>query len=317
MQKHLHLKKKTRLIIIAITAIVFCVIATFSISLLYTRFSKLYSINSSTENVPFSDNIDSQKIDINQTDLIIGAINNFDTDYDVTPVSQKPGTVRIPVLTYHQIDDLAGKPKTRDYYVSPKLLDEQMKYLSEKGYKTLTPKEFYDILQTGKNPKQKSVMLTFDDGNYNNYSNAFPILEKYGFTGVFYVPSSRRGINNAQLQEMVRGGMVIDPHGKTHMLLSKISETGVLYDELVTSKQSIENVTGQKSNSFCYPGCEYNSAVTSILNSNNYLIAFTCGASIDHKLGNRFTLSRNHVYNDMQHFKSILSGVHYYPTYSD
>jgi peptidoglycan/xylan/chitin deacetylase (PgdA/CDA1 family) len=213
---------------------------------------------------------------------------------------------------------LVGKPKTRDYYVSPKILDEQMNYLAEKGYKTLTPKEFYDILKTGKNPKQKSVMLTFDDGNYNNYSNAFPILEKYGFTGVFYVPSARRGINNAQLREMVAGGMVIDPHGKTHMLLSKIFDMGVLYDELVNSKNSIESVTGQTSYSFCYPGCEYNSSVTSILGSNNYSIAFSCGASIDHRLSNRFSLSRNHVYNDMQHFKSILSGVQKYPTsYAD
>jgi peptidoglycan/xylan/chitin deacetylase (PgdA/CDA1 family) len=315
--KELHLKKNTKLVLISCLGIIFCVIATVSISLLSTQFASLNSNNVVTDNSLSTDNIVFKKVEMSFDELVTGVIDNFNIDYDVTPATQKAGTVRIPVLTYHQVGELAGKPKTRDYYVSPKILDEQMQYLSEKGYKTLTPTEFYEILKTGKNPKQKSVMLTFDDGNYNNYSNAFPILKKYGFTGVFYVPSFKRGINNAQLKEMVSGGMVIDPHGKTHMMLKKITDSAILYDELVNSKHSIESVTGQTSNSFCYPGCEYNGSVTSMLASNGYLIAFSCGTSIDHKPSGRFTLSRMHVYNDMNHFKSILSGVPYYPAYSD
>jgi peptidoglycan/xylan/chitin deacetylase (PgdA/CDA1 family) len=190
-----------------------------------------------------------------------------------------------------------------------------MNYLSEKNYKVITPKEFYDLLQTGKNPTQKTIMLTFDDGNSNNYTNAYPILKKYGFTGVFYVPSSRRGINNTQLKEMSENGMIIDPHGKTHMLLSKITDPIVLYDELVNSKLSIQSVTGKTSYSFCYPGCEYNGSVTSMLASNGYLLGFTCGKKIDHKIGGRFSISRMHVYDNMEHFINILSGNWYYPTY--
>ena len=300
------------------SGIIFCVLITIAISLLITRFASLNSDGWITDNLNSTDNVVSQKTIIENNEFITGLIDNFNLDYDIPPISQKAGTVRIPVLTYHQIDSLAGKGNSRDYYVSPEMLDKQMQYLSEKGYKTLTPKEFYDILKTGQNPRQKSVMLTFDDGNYNNYSNAFPILKKYGFVGVFYVPSARRGINNAQLKEMVASGMVIDPHGRTHMLLRNITDPDLLYSELVSSKLSIEGVTGKTSYSFCYPGCEYNGAVTNMLASNNYLVAFSCGASIDHRLSSRFSLSRNHVYNDMQHFKSILSGTNTYPySYSD
>ena len=237
-------------------------------------------------------------------------------DYDVPPAPQKANSVRIPVLTYHHVAPLPNG-SARDYFVSPKIFDEQMAYLAEKNYNILTPKEFYDILQTGKNPKQKSVMLTFDDGNKDNYDNAYPILLKYGFTGVFYVPSNRRGISNSQLKEMSNNGMTIDPHGKTHMLLSKITDPAVLYDELVVSKINIQNITGKTSISFCYPGCEYNGTVTSTLASNGYLLGFSCGESIDHRIGSRFVLSRMHVYNDMANFKSILSGVWYYPTFSN
>jgi len=301
-----------------LSGILFCGLTTIAISLLITRFASLNSGGWITDNLSSTDNIASQIINTDNNELITGLINNFNLDYDIPPAPQKAGTVRIPVLTYHQIDSLAGKGNSRDYYVSPEMLDKQMQYLLDKGYKTLTPKEFYDILKTGQNPKQKSVMITFDDGNYNNYSKAFPIIKKYGFVGVFYVPSARRGINNSQLKEMVNAGMIIDPHGRTHMLLGKITDPTILYSELVTSKLSIESVTGKTSYSFCYPGCEYNGAVTSTLASNNYLLGFSCGSSIDHRLSSRFSLSRNHVYNDMQHFISILSGTNTYPySYSD
>jgi len=242
---------------------------------------------------------------------------NFNSDYDVTPTTQAKGTVRIPVLTWHHIDDLGKNPKGRDYYVSPKVFEQELAYLQEKNYKTLTPQEFYDQVKSGQNPVQKSVMLTFDDGNVDNYTNAFPLLKKYGFIGVFFVPSNKRGINNAQLKEMSNAGMIIASHGKTHMLLSKITDPTLLYQEITESKINIEAVTGQKVISFCYPGCEYNSTVISTIASSGYQMAFTCGYSIDQKLSRRFTIERLHVYNDMNHFKSILSGKTYYPTYSD
>lgn len=286
----------------------------FILSIISTGIIRSFNINPSTDNI-ITDNY-------NYSNYLIGAeiegsyatstALNFNIDYDVVPKAQPAGTVRIPVLTYHQIAPLPNT-RGRDYYVSPTMFDMQMSYLSEKGYKTLTPKEFYDILASGKNPEQKSVLLTFDDGNYNNYQNAFPILKKYGMTGTFYVPSHRSGIKRTQLQEMVDAGMVIDPHGKTHMLLKNVTDSDSLYQELVVSKISLESINGNDVYSFCYPGCEYNGSVTSTLANNGYLLAFTCGKSIDHKIGRRFSLERMHVYEDMEHFKSILSGVAYYP----
>jgi peptidoglycan/xylan/chitin deacetylase (PgdA/CDA1 family) len=243
--------------------------------------------------------------------------DNFGIDYDVEPLAQGKNTVRIPVLTYHHVDDLSKNPRGRDYYVSPKIFEEQLAYLASKNYKTLTTEEFLNQLKSGQNPTQKSVMLTFDDGSYDNYKYAYPLLVKYGFVGVFYVPSNKKGISNTQLKEMSDAGMIVDPHGKTHMLLSKITDPTLLFQEITESKTNIEKATGKKVLTFCYPGCEYNGAVTSTLSSSGYQLAFTCGRNIDHKIARRFTLERLHVYNDMNHFKSILSGKTYYPAYSD
>jgi peptidoglycan/xylan/chitin deacetylase (PgdA/CDA1 family) len=250
---------------------------------------------------------------VSTENILTSSINNFNDPYDVTPAAQAKGTVRIPVLTYHHVAPVVDKPGIKDYYVSPEMFDQQMAYLEDHNYKTLTPQEFYDQVASGKNPTQKSVLLTFDDGNYDNYEYAYPILVKYGFTGTFYVPSNRRAINNAQLKEMSNAGMIIDPHGKTHMLLSHITDPAILATEIGDSKTIIQAITGVKVVSFCYPGCEYNSTVIHTLASDGYLLAFSCGTSIDHKLSYRYALSRMHVYNDMRHFKSILSGVSYYP----
>jgi peptidoglycan/xylan/chitin deacetylase (PgdA/CDA1 family) len=294
------------------------VLSTFSVFLL----KSLRASEPNTDNIQRTDNFelvakedDYLKGITTQQEYSLSSVANFNTDYDVPPKEQPAGTVRIPVLTYHQVAALPSNPKTRDYYVSPEMLEQQLIYLSDKNYKTLTPKEFYDILATGKNPEQKSVLLTFDDGNYNNYANAFPLLKKYKMTGTFYTPSHRSGIKSAQIKEMTNAGMVIEPHGKTHMMLRNVTDSESLYQELVVSKLSIESISGKTVYSFCYPGCEYNGSVTSTLASNGYLLGFSCGRSIDHRLSGRFSLSRMHVYNDMNHFKSILSGVSYYPTY--
>ncbi len=309
-----NLQFQRKLIICTIVTVFFISFCLFAFWL--CSFIKL-SIPSKLNTTDNSSSSSTLKIKSVKLDYKLAVQNNFSIDYDIPPSKQAKGTVRIPVLTYHHTVTLPKDPKTRDYYVSPTILEEQMAYLSSKGYTSVTPQEFLNQLINGMNPEQKLVMITFDDGGADNYTYAFPILKKYGMTGVFYVPSNKHGITNKQLKEMSDAGMIIEPHGKTHMLLSKVTDITVLSDEIGNSKINIENLTGKKVVSFCYPGCEYNSTVFTSLRNNGYRLAFSCGKSIDHKISNKYSLSRMHVYNDMNHFKSILSGISYYPSYSD
>jgi len=239
--------------------------------------------------------------------------DNFDQDYDYEPVAQANHTVRIPVLTYHQIAALPKAGIARDYFVSPEIFEQQLQYLRLKNYKTLTPQEFFAQLSKGENPIQKSIMLTFDDGNNNNYKNAFPLLVKYGFVGVFYISSGNLAINKTALQEMANAGMIIDSHGRNHLDLTKVTNSDTLWSEIVGSKQALQSITGHTIYSFTYAGCGYNGNVVGVVKSAGYLIAFSCGKSIDHKSSSRYALSRMHVYNDMEDFKKLLSGTWDYP----
>lgn len=87
----------------------------------------------------------------------------------------------IPVLMYHHI-----LPQKGFIASSVDEFEAQMKYLHEKGYKTLTSSEFRDFMLGTKSFK-KAVFITFDDGWRDNYIYAYPILKKYGLKATIFV----------------------------------------------------------------------------------------------------------------------------------
>ena len=238
---------------------------------------------------------------------------NFNQEYDVSPIAQAKGTVRIPVLMYHNIGAQPNNIHTRHLYVTPEMFEQQMAYLVRKNYHSLTPAEFYELLKSGKNPEQKSVMITFDDGTYGHYQYAFPILKKYGMVGVFYVVSSKSGISRAKMREMAAAGMVIDSHTATHMDLTKISDEATFANEISGSRYALQAATGKQVVSIAYPGCVAKSKAIAWTQSSGYLLGFSCGKSIDHRLSQRFVLSRLHVYNNFDNFVRRLSGYYEIP----
>ena len=183
-----------------------------------------------------------------------------------------------------------------------------MAYLVKKNYKTISAQEYSDILKTGKNPTQKTTMLTFDDGVLNQYSTGYPILKKYGLTGVFYIISQRSGINQAQTKEMSDNGMDIGSHSAHHPDLTKVTDPSELSAEIVSSRYALQNATGKPVTSFCYPGCGYNSTTLSYVASAGYTIAVSCGATIDNYPSHALTLARVHAFGSMDSFKNLLSG---------
>ncbi|PJA12750.1 hypothetical protein COX64_04195 [Candidatus Dojkabacteria bacterium CG_4_10_14_0_2_um_filter_Dojkabacteria_WS6_41_15] len=234
--------------------------------------------------------------------------NNFSLDYDYKPTKQAKGTVRIPILTYHHIAKMPKDKASRAYYVTPETFEKQLAYLKAKNYKVITSQQFYNQVKSGKNPKQKMVMLTFDDGNKDSYTNAFPLLKKYGFTGVFYINNKRLKISAKQLKEMSDNGMVIDSHTASHIDLKKENNQSVLNSEITSSKSVLEGITNRKVVSVSYPGCTFDTQVVNTAAKAGYKFGVSCGKSIDHRPGALFGLSRMHIYSDLENFKKRLSG---------
>ena len=91
------------------------------------------------------------------------------------PVDEKE-SVKLPVIMYHSVTSY-GKS---EYIVTEKQLEEDLVFLTGHGYETVSVRQLCDYVDgVGKLPK-KPILLTFDDGHYNNLSAALPLLEKYG-----------------------------------------------------------------------------------------------------------------------------------------
>jgi len=237
---------------------------------------------------------------------------NFDSEYDVIPTNQSNDTVRIPVIMYHQIENPPPGISSfvKGLYTSPEEFERQIAYMTKKNYKTVSSKEFYEILQSGKNPEQKTVMLTFDDSTISHYTNAYRILKKYNQIGTFFVTSQRSQISNAQLKEMSDNSMDIQSHTQTHPDLVKLSDLNRIQSEIGGSKIELEARTGKSVISIAYPGCVADRKVYKALAKNGYLLGFSCGKTIDHRLPSKYSLARIHNPYNVEDLKKILSGIY-------
>ena len=105
----------------------------------------------------------------------------------------------LPVIYYHDIvNDGEGYSYMR---TDVSRFEEQMKYLSEAGYKTLLFSELPKEMDKKRN--EKAVLITFDDGFLSNYTVAFPIMKKYGLKFNVYLAYDYIGTENYMSKEQL------------------------------------------------------------------------------------------------------------------
>ena len=177
------------------------------------------------------------------------------TYYTPYPLAEEiPQGVRVPTLMYHAVgDDLWGIPSL---FVSPAEMEKQLQYLTENGY---TPIWFEDLgkADTFKNP----VLLTFDDGYANNYTDLFPLLKKYNVkVTVFMITGSigeKNYLTEEQIKEMAASGLVsFQSHTVSHPYLSDLGQDQ-LQAELLDSKKTLAKLLGKEPFVLCYPTGKY------------------------------------------------------------
>lgn len=102
----------------------------------------------------------------------------------VTADAQGAVGVRVPILMYHLV--LENSDGNR-YTVSPAAFAADLKYLNEQGYTSIMMRDLIDYVYEGTELPQKPVILTFDDGYYNNYAYVYPLLKEYDARAVISV----------------------------------------------------------------------------------------------------------------------------------
>ncbi len=166
----------------------------------------------------------------------------------------------IPILMYHAVADTPLTSLT-ELFVKPSTLAKQLQYLNDNGYQTLTFEDLIDI-----DRYDKPILLTFDDGYRDNYTELLPLLEQYNAKAtVFVIPSNFRHKNfctEAQIREMADSGHIsIQSHTKTHRGLANVTGEKTLASELGESKTIIEALTNRPVVVLAYPNGESNQTV--------------------------------------------------------
>ena len=96
--------------------------------------------------------------------------------------------IEVPIIMYHSI--LKDSSRSNKYTVTPAVLEEDLKYIKDKGYTTVTIADLISYVYNDTPLPEKPIVLTFDDGHYNNYGYLFPLLEKYDMKAVISIVGS-------------------------------------------------------------------------------------------------------------------------------
>jgi peptidoglycan/xylan/chitin deacetylase (PgdA/CDA1 family) len=193
---------------------------------------------------------------------------------------QRQGVV--PILMYHHVAvpgaDADGI--RRDLSVSPANFEAQLRYLIQHGYEPTTLGSLILHLQIGEPLPPKPVILTFDDGFKDQYTNAYPLLKKYGFVGTFFVITRFADEGQAdhmswpEIELLHADGMEIGSHSYTHPSLAGKSFDYVVW-QVLGSKEAIEARTCEPVRVFSYPSGQYDQLTVDVLKSAGYWGAVT------------------------------------------
>jgi peptidoglycan/xylan/chitin deacetylase (PgdA/CDA1 family)/glycosyltransferase involved in cell wall biosynthesis len=171
----------------------------------------------------------------------------------------------VPVLLYHRVVRTPPRGSCHGLWVTTQQFESQLRSLQRRGFQAITFRQFDQHRRSGRRLPPKPVILTFDDGYEDNYTEAFPLLKKYGMAAVIFVVTDQRRTNfwdcneppvplmtDDRLRELSSYGIEIGSHTVTHLNVAQ-ADSYRLVEELRSSKQSLEQILGQEVISFAYP----------------------------------------------------------------
>jgi len=213
-------------------------------------------------------------------------------------VFQGPGEVTVPILLYHHI---GYSTKDSNYYVSPEVFESQMNLLYTLGYKTISVEQLVQAIQHGAQLPAKPILLTFDDGGETVYTEALPIMQKYGFTGTAYIVYNYIGaglfMDRDQIRELHTAGWEIGSHSVNHIELP--THPSKQLDEIVNSRWRLESYLDVQIRSFAYPFGAYNEDSLYYVRYVGYIAAMGLGDESVQGRENLFYLYRQSITADL------------------
>jgi peptidoglycan/xylan/chitin deacetylase (PgdA/CDA1 family) len=208
------------------------------------------------------------------------------TDRKMASAAEILARPQVPILCYHQIRNWrAGDSKqAKDYIVPEQTFAEQLKMLHDSGYHTISTDELYNYLCYGAALPSKPILLTFDDTDLPQFTIAKPVMEKYGFKGMFFIMTVSLGRPNYMSREQVKqlsdAGHEIGSHTWDHKNIKQYVDADWV-TQIDKPTKTLESITGKPVQYFAYPFGLWNTAVIPNLKAHGFKAAFQLSAKRD------------------------------------
>ena len=205
-------------------------------------------------------------------------------------------------LQYHKVTrgiEIGGT------WVHPAIFKRHVEFLRKRRVPSLTREDLREGI-----PEKRAVLFTFDDAYSCVYKNAFPALKEAGYVGAVFVITSFIGktnswdlnfgfsfkhLNAQELRELSKEGWIIGSHSHTHRDLTRLSEDELL-EELIRSKEILEDTLGEEVFAIAYPYGRYSLNVIKAAQRAGYKLGFGTHKGMVYKGYENLTIHRRGVY---------------------
>lgn len=198
-------------------------------------------------------------------------------------------------LLYHLIMDEPYSPYTY-LFVKESDFEEQLRKIRDSHIST------YFADEPQKADGELCFVLTFDDGYIDNYTTAFPLLEKYEGKATIFIITDMVGkegyLTEEQIKEMAQSEYIrFGSHTASHVPLDELDDDA-LEHELRGSKEYLESLVGEKVSTLSYPNGRYNKKIEKAAKKAGYRYCYTTDVPSEDRYANT-CLPRDYVPRDM------------------
>lgn len=235
-------------------------------------------------------------------------------------VVQRGRTVRVPILMYHHVGELPPKPNAtrKDLTVPTADFEAEVKWLADNGYTSIKLEDIYQYSLGKFTMPKKPVVFTFDDGYQDVFTNAVPILKKYGFVGSFAVitqwPGQTMGDNVYaswhDINLAYRAGNEIVSHTQNHFDGSNPKyNSDYIATNLGGSFADIQDNLGFRTNILIYPYGHYTDKYIGVAKEAGFVMGLTVHMGKIINLDDLMNMPRVRVHGaeTLQRFEEIIT----------
>lgn len=221
--------------------------------------------------------------------------------------SYEEESIKLPIIMYHSI--LKDTSKSGKYIVTPSTLEADLQYIANNGYTTITMTDLIAYVYENSVLPEKPIIITFDDGHYNNLGYAVPLLKKYNMKAVISIvgkytdtfsESDEANLNYSYLrwkdiEELMNSG-IIEFQNHTYNLHSesngrmgcskKLYESEenyrkILSNDIILLQQKFQENTGYTPNTFTYPFGSISKASIPIVKDLGFKASLSCSTGVN------------------------------------